>query len=70
MVFGPGVRIHGVPVDPATQRPMPHPSQIVTETIYVDWLFADLGLPVLTVLEAIQQGVRGVLDDIAQVAGL
>jgi len=70
VIFGPGVSIGGVPVNPATQRPVPHPSQTVTEIIFVDWLFADLKLSVLAVVEAIQAGVHSALDDIVQAAGL
>jgi hypothetical protein len=68
--FGPGVSIGGVPVDPATQRPVPHPSLDVTEMIYVNWLFTDLGLPVITTLRAMQNGVATVVSDLAQVAGM
>ncbi len=65
VTFGSGVSIGGVPVDPATQRPVPSPTQTITETTYVDWVFDDPPLSALRTLEQIQQGlpplVSGVL---------
>lgn len=54
--FGPGVRVLGVPIDPATQMPVPN-SQVKTDVkIWVDFRFAEIDQPVLPFLQAsIQQ---------------
>jgi hypothetical protein len=70
VTFGSGVSIGGVPVDPRTQRPVPHPSQTVTETIYVDWRFNDPPVSVLPALEALARLVRGAVEDMRSEARL
>src|ERR1022692_3621293 len=62
--FGPGVSIGGVPVDPMTQRPIPHPSQMVTEAVYVDWRFNDPPVSVLPTLEILATLVRVAVEDV------
>jgi hypothetical protein len=65
VIFGgaPGsVLINGVPIDPVTQRPVPSPSQIVTETILVGWNFVTPSVPVIETLDNI---VRQVIDVVA-----
>jgi hypothetical protein len=64
VTFGSGVSIGGVPVDPTTQRPVPHPSQTVTETIYVDWRFNDPPVSVLPTLESLARLVRSAVEDV------
>lgn len=68
--FSGNVLINGVPVDQLTQRPVPHPSQTVTETIYVDWRFKDPALSVLPTLEALVRLVRAATDDVRSEAQL
>jgi hypothetical protein len=70
VTFGSGVSIGGVPVDPMTQRPVPHPSQTVTETIYVDWRFKDPPVSVLPTLEALARLVRDAVEDVRREAKL
>ncbi len=53
VTFGSGVFINGVPVNPVTQRPVPSPTQAVTETIYVGWDFTKPPAPVLPTLHAL-----------------
>jgi len=57
--FGPGVSIGGVPVDPRTQLPVPHPSQRVERVIWVDFHFDGIGVSALHLL---QSAVTGVTD--------
>jgi hypothetical protein len=57
--FRPGVFIGGVPVNPATQMPVPHPSQTVERLIWVDFQFADIGVSALSLLS---DSVSGVAD--------
>jgi hypothetical protein len=64
VTFGSGVSIGGVPVDPRTQRPVPSPTQTVTETIYVDWLFEDPQLSARATLETIQESLPRLVDDV------
>lgn len=70
MRFGSGVSIGGVPVDPRTQRPMPSPTQEVTDIIYVGWNFAKLDIPVLPTLESLSRLIPEALADVRQSAGL
>jgi len=70
VTFGGGVSVMGVPVDPRTQRPVPHPSQTVTETIYVDWRFKHPSASVLPALEALARLVREAVEDVQSEAGL
>ena len=68
--FAGNVSIQGVPIDPLTQLPVPHPSQTVTKTVYVHWRFEDLDVPVLPTLLAIAQQTRAAVEDIRQAGGL
>ena len=65
VTFGSGISIMGEPVDPTTQR-----TASTVETIYVDWLFADPPVPAFQMLETIQAGIRPMLEEICQSAGL
>ncbi len=60
--FGNGVYISGVPVNPATQLPVPHPSLEVKRIIWVDFTFEGINKSVLGLLK---QSV----DGIGQIAG-
>lgn len=55
--FGAGVHIGGVPVNPSTQMPVPHPSQTVERVIWVDFQFADIGVSALSLLSDAVSGV-------------
>ncbi len=57
--FGAGVFIGGVPVNPATQMPVPHPSQTVERVIWVDFQFADIGVSAHALLS---DSVTGITD--------
>ncbi len=64
--FGNGVFIGGVPVDPNTQMPVPHPSQTVERVVWVDFRFADLKVSALALLKAATDGVRAIADDLSK----
>jgi hypothetical protein len=65
--FDAGVYIGGVPVNPATQTPVPHPSQTVELTIWVDFRFQGIKVSALGLLTAV---VKGVFDVAQHVKGL
>jgi len=62
--FGPGVFIGGVPVNPATQMPVPHPSQKVERIIWVDFRFAGEDVSALGLLKQAHAGVRKIAKDV------
>jgi hypothetical protein len=64
--FGRGVSIGGIPVDPTTQMPVPHPSQKVERVIWVDFHFAGEGLSALGLLKQPLAGIRNITKDIGQ----
>jgi hypothetical protein len=68
--FGVGVSIGGVPIDPATQRPVPSPTQTVVERIYVDWQFDDPRVSVLQTLREIQDGLPKLIHVVLSASGL
>lgn len=70
VTFSGNVRVMGVPIDPLTQKPIPHPSQTVTETIYVDWRFVDPPVSVLPTLENLARLVREAVQNVRGEAGL
>ncbi len=57
VTFGSGVSIMGVPVDPKTQLPVPHPSIKVERIIWVDFQFAGLGVSALGLLQQARSGI-------------
>jgi hypothetical protein len=59
--FGPGVSIGGVPVDPRTQLPVPHPSQRVDRVTWVDFHFAGTSDSVLQLLQSAVTGVAEIV---------
>lgn len=65
--FGGDVRIGGVPIDISTQLPVPHPSQVVRQGIWVDFAFDSTGDSVLPFLGTATRGARDVLDRITSV---
>ena len=60
VTFGSGVSIGGVPVDPSTQMPVPHPSQKVTRAIWVDFLFEDIRVSAIGLLRSSIDGVSAI----------
>lgn len=62
--FGPGVFIGGVPVNPATQMPVSHPSQTVQRVIWVDFRFSGIDASALGLLSDSAKGVRTIADGI------
>jgi hypothetical protein len=66
VTFGAGVSIGGVPVDPSTQLPVPHPSQRVRREVWVDFAFESTGDSVLAFLRQATTGVRSIVEGLAQ----
>jgi len=62
--FGQGVCIGGVPIDPSTQIPIPHPSQEVERIIWVDFHFKDIPLSAITLLRQSLDGVERIAIDV------
>lgn len=65
--FGPGVFIGGVPLNPVTQIPVPHPSQTIEKTIWVDFQFSDVGVSALSLLS---NSVSGITDLTKRIYGV
>jgi len=59
--FGPGVSIGGVPVNPATQMPVPHPSQTVERIIWVDFRFKEIDVSAIELLSKSVTGVKAIV---------
>ncbi len=62
--FGGGVFIGGVPVNPATQMPIPHPSQTVERVIWVDFRFSGIDASALGLLAEATKGVKAITEGI------
>ena len=62
--FGPGVSIGGVPVDPRTQLPVPHPSQQVQRVVWVDFQFGGLGVSAPRLLSDAVAGVGDIVTNV------
>jgi hypothetical protein len=60
--FGSGVSIGGVPVDPRTQVPIPHPSQTVQRITWVDFRFAGEDVSALALLTDTLRGVGQIVE--------
>jgi hypothetical protein len=58
--FGSGVSIAGVPVDPRTQMPVPHPSLRVEKITWVDFKFAGMNVSALWLLRSAVAGIKGI----------
>jgi len=57
VTFGGGVSIMGVPVDPTTQLPAPHPSIKVERVTWVDFQFSGVGVSALGLLKQARSGI-------------
>jgi hypothetical protein len=62
--FGSGVSILGVPVDPRTQKPVPHPSIEVQDILWVDFRFEGIDASALQLLEQTLAGVKAIITQI------
>ena len=62
--FGRGVSIGGVPVDPSTQMPVPHPSQTVERVIWVDFKFDGINESAIALLQRSLTGVSRIAKDV------
>ncbi len=62
--FGPGVSIGGVPVDPATQMPIPDPSQRVKRIVWVDFKFEGIDVSALALLKKASSGIADISTEI------
>lgn len=52
VTFGRGVSVAGVPIDPRTQMPLPHPEARTDVVVWVDFRFKEIGQSVLPFVEA------------------
>lgn len=57
VTFGSGVSVLGVPIDPRTQLPVPHPSIKVERITWVDFQFAGIGMSALGRLKQALAGI-------------
>lgn len=64
--FGSGVKIDGVPVDPHTQMPLPHPSQTVKVVTWVDFRFEGIDVSSLGLLKSSLEGIDKIVDNISK----
>lgn len=64
--FGSGVSIGGVPVDPRTQLPVPHPSQNVERIVWVDFRFQGENVSALGLLRQARDGIKEIATEIRQ----
>jgi hypothetical protein len=64
--FGSGVLIGGVPVDPQTQMPIPHPSQKVERILWVDFRFEGENVSALGLLTQTLAGIKSIADSVAK----
>lgn len=67
--FGPGASIGGVPIDPKTQMPVPHPSQKVERIIWVDFRFAGMDISALQLLKQALSGITLIATDLEKLIG-
>ena len=56
--FGSGVSVMGVPIDPRTQLPVPHPSVKVQRVTWVDFQFVGIEVSALGLLKSTVSGVK------------
>jgi len=58
------VYIGGVPVDPSTQMPIPHPSQEVKRIIWVEFHFKDIPGSAIGLLKFSLDGVQRITSEV------
>lgn len=66
VTFGSGVLVGGVPVNPATQLPTPHPSQKVERITWVDFQFSGINVSALDLLKQALNGTVKISENIFQ----
>ena len=64
--FGAGVFIGGVPVNPITQMPAPHPSQTVQKITWVDFRFDGIDESAIALLQNSLTGIKQIAFDCYQ----
>ncbi len=64
--FGSGVRIHGVPIDPNTQLPVPNQKVQTTRTVWVDFRFAGVDVSALALMRQAMKGVHFISEGVLQ----
>jgi hypothetical protein len=60
VTFGGDVSVMGVPIDPRTQLPIPHPSIKVERITWVDFQFAGIGASALGLLKQARAGIGSI----------
>jgi len=63
--FGSGVFIGGVPVNPATQMPVPDPRLNVVKTVWFDFFFDGIGVSALGLLRESTNGIKAINNGLA-----
>ncbi len=69
MKFGGGVSVGGVPVDPRTQMPVPHPSQSVARVTWVDFRFDGIGVSAIGLLRQSVAGTNSIAEAVYAAGG-
>lgn len=63
--FGSGVYIGNVPVNPATQMPVPDPRLNVVKTVWFDFFFDSIGASALGLLRESVNGIKAINSGLA-----
>ncbi|MFC2033222.1 hypothetical protein ACFLUB_01695 [Chloroflexota bacterium] len=58
--FGRGVSVMGVPIDPSTQLPIPHPSIKVEKITWVDFQFDGIGVSAIGLIKKALAGIKSI----------
>jgi hypothetical protein len=72
IVFGgpTGVLVFGVPLDPATQQPLPNDSLVASAGSFHQWCFIQPHVPILFELQIFQQSVRTLINNVVHASSL
>ena len=62
VTFSEGISIMGVPIDPKTQLPVPHPTQKVERINWVDFRFSDIDVSALWLIKSSVSGVKSIVN--------
>jgi hypothetical protein len=66
VTFTSGVSIMGVPIDPKTQLPVPHPSQKVERINWVDFRFLGIDVSALSLIKSSVSGIESIVNKMKQ----
>jgi hypothetical protein len=66
VTFSEGVSIMGVPIDPKTQLPVPHPTQKVERINWIDFRFSDIDVSALWLIKSSVSGVKTIVNNMNQ----